>query len=99
MKKFLVKLLDRLHKRDKEPWAMFETSGIDDQGRIKIETFWNDAFIENARKFNLPGTTPEEVVTMFFVGAQIKPYHLPEDEIVSDAHINLSADTNSLKRG
>ncbi len=99
MKRFLLRLLEALHKRSKEPWAMFETNGIDGQGRVRIETYWNEAFIENARNNRLPGNTPEEIVTLFFVGAQIKPYNFEDDNVASDAHINLAADSNQLKRG
>jgi hypothetical protein len=84
--KFLSKLEEFLRKRSKEPWAKFETAGVED-GLVKYEMSWNPAFLENLKKAGFSGHNEQEIVENFFLGSIIIP---KEDALNEEFEKNLN---------
>lgn len=82
------------------PWAMFEVTGFEDDGRIKVEFNWNRAFIEHLNQIGFTAETPEDTVQLFFYTAQMKPTSLEGgDPAVQSADLpTLSPNTNRIVR-
>lgn len=100
VKKLLEKLLDNRRNASKEPWASFEVTGFEDDGRIKVQTNWNDAFIQQIHALGFKAETEEDSVQLFFYTAQARPTEFDggeEDPAVSEGHPNLQSDTHSLR--
>lgn len=93
----LTWLKDKLKSRSKAPWAEFETSGIEADGRIRWAMRWNDAFIDQLQRHGFTGITTEETVQNFFLMCQMAPDGIhPEDTVNPAAMPNLSAEADSL---
>ena len=100
VKKLLEKALDWRRNASKEPWASFEVTGFEDDGRIKVNTNWNDAFITKIYELGFKAETEEDSVQLFFYTAQARPTEfdgIDSEEAVSLDHPNLSSDTHSLR--
>lgn len=100
VKKLLEKALDWRRNASKEPWASFEVTGFEDDGRIKVQTNWNAAFIEKIYELGFKAETEEDSVQLFFYTAQARPTEFDgaeEDEAVSSGHPNLMGDTHTLR--
>ena len=100
MKKFLQKMLNWRHDKTKKPWASFEIMGFEEDGRIRVTTNWNQAFIEHIRGLGFHAETEEDSVQLFFYTAQARPTELSgieTDPAVSASHPNLRSDTHQLR--
>lgn len=99
VKSFLEKALNRVRNKSSEPWASFEVHGFEDDGRIKVKTNWNEAFIQKIHALGFKAETEEDSVQLFFYTAQARPTEFDgmEDEAVSEGHPNLMSDTHSLR--
>jgi len=100
VKKLLQKALNWRHNASTDPWASFEIMGFEPDGRIKVSTNWNDAFIKKIHALGFQAETPEESVQLFFYTAQARPTEMDSvdpGEAISSGHPNLSADTNMLR--
>ncbi len=95
----LVRLKEALARKSKEPWASFETTGPDDEGRVAFAISWNDAFIERLRKAGYQATTDEETVQMFFLSVRMVPEGLADDNTVNpEATPRLTSEANILRQ-
>jgi hypothetical protein len=99
VRSFLEKALNRVRDGSSEPWASFEVTGFEDDGRIKVNTNWNKAFIEKIYALGFKAETEEDSVQLFFYTAQARPTEFDgvDDEAVSPGHPNLMSDTHSLR--
>lgn len=100
VKKLLERALDWRRNASPEPWASFEVTGFEDDGRIKVQTNWNDAFIEKIYDLGFKAETEEDSVQLFFYTAQARPTEfdgVDVDEAVSEGHPNLQNDTHTLR--
>jgi len=95
---FLISLKEWLVRGKKEPWAVFETSGIDEEGRIAFSISTNKAFIKHLHAFGIQGTNDEETVQLFFLFTKMAPDAVGTDP--SNAPVNpidlpnLSSESN-----
>lgn len=86
------------------PWAMFEVVGFEDDGQIKVEFNWNQAFISHITKLGFVAENEEDAVQLFFFTSQMRPSSLVGDaENEMDLPINddlplLSDNSNRLVR-
>ncbi len=98
---WLLKLKELLSRKSKKPWACFETTGPDAEGRVAFSISFNDAFIQNLSDLGMSGTTPEETVQMFFLQMRMIPESMmdQEDTVNPDATPNLTNEVNQLIRG
>lgn len=100
VKDLLEKALNRVHNGEKEPWASFEVHGFEEDGRIKVKTNWNDAFIKKIYELGFKAETEEDSVQLFFYTAQARPTEFDgaeEDPAISVGHPNLQSDTHTLR--
>ena len=83
-------------EQTKEPWAMFEVIGFEDDGRIKVEFNWNDSFIKHLNSMGFQAETEEDTVQLFFYASQMRPTELSggDDPVQSDSHPTLSGQMN-----
>ena len=97
---FLVSLKERLAKGSKKPWACFETTGPDADGRVAFSISANKAFIQNLQNLGLGGINDEETVQMFFLQLRMIPDDMATDDAVNpDATPNLTNEANQFRRG
>ena len=95
----LTWLKEKFKSKSSQPWAEFETPGLDDQGRIKWIMRWNNAFIDSLRKSGFGGMTEEETVQQFFMMCQMMPDGMQPNETVNPTSMpNLSNEANSFRR-
>lgn len=84
------------------PWAMFEIVGFQDDGQVKVEFNWNDAFIRKLDQLGFTAETEEDTVQLFFYASQMKPTSLMEaggDESVQSEDLpQLSENSNRVAR-
>jgi hypothetical protein len=82
-----------------EPWAMFEINGFSDDGRIKVEFNWNDAFVVKIHALGFQAETAEDSVQLFFYASQMKPTQLSggDETVQSESHPQLSGQSNILR--
>lgn len=100
VKKLLEKWLDNRRNASKEPWASFEVTGFEDDGRIAVQTNWNKAFIDKIHSLGFKAETEEDSVQLFFYTAQARPTEFgneEDDAAVSSGHPNLQSDTHTLR--
>lgn len=86
--------------RSKEPWASFEVTGFEQDGRIKVDFNWNEAFIKKIHGLGFKAETEEDSVQLFFYASSMRPTQFDgaeEDPAISTGHPNLTADTHSLR--
>lgn len=95
-----LKEVDTVLSKLKDPTLIVISNGIGVDGRVKFEMKWNDLFIKNVNKHGISGATEEETAMLFIVGCQLKPEEFPahDEEVVSDSHPLLTAESNLLKR-
>lgn len=81
------------------PWATFEVTGFENDGRVKVEFNWNDAFITKLNDLGFQAETEEDSVQLFFYAAQLRPTELSEGDasVQSDSHPSLSANQNIIR--
>lgn len=97
---FLQKILTKRRDKSEEPWAAFEILGFEQDGRIKVTTSWNKAFINKIHELGFHAETEDDSVQLFFYTAQSRPTSMngaEEDPAVSTGHPNLQSDTHSLR--
>lgn len=100
VRKWVEKWLDKKRNESKEPWASFEVTGFENDGRIKVTTNWNSAFIKKIHDLGFHAETEQDSVQLFFYTAQARPTSLYGDEenpARSSGHPNLSNDTHELR--
>ena len=100
VKRFLRWAFDKSMDRQKEPWAMFEIAGFEEDGRIKVKFNWNTAFIKKAQELGFQAETEEDTVQLFFYASTMRPTDLSigDDPVQSDAHPTLSGQQNTVMR-
>lgn len=91
---WLLQLKELIARRSKKPWACFETTGPDKDGRVGFSISYNDAFIQNLSNLGMSGTTPEETVQLFFLQMRMVPENMMEAEqtVNPEAMPNLSSE-------
>jgi hypothetical protein len=96
--KLIRRLFTSQQEKSKEPWASFEITNVERDGRAKVAFSWNEAFINYIHKQGVQGMSDEESVQLFFMMARMSPEEqaiLGGDETVqSAAHPNLSQPAN-----
>ena len=94
----LTAIVEIIRKMSKKPWASFETSGPDKDGRVAFTISCNKAFIERLKKAGYQGDSEEELVQLFFISSQMLPEHLMEDDSINPAEMpKLTSEANILK--
>lgn len=94
-----ISLKEALAQRSKKPWACFETTGPDVDGRVAFSISSNKAFIKNLQDLGMGGINDEETLHMFFIRARMIPEYM-DDNTVSPAETpNLSHEANQFRRG
>lgn len=98
---WLISLRELLVRKSKKPWACFETTGPDADGRVAFSISHNRAFVANLSRLGMGGITPEETVQMFFLQMRMLPEALAnqEDTVNPEATPNLSNEANQFRRG
>jgi hypothetical protein len=89
---FLSKIEEFFRNRSKTPWAKFETNGVGEDGLVKFQMTWNNAFLENVAAVGFTGHNAQEVVENFLLGSIM----IPKDENFHEALGENSA-KNSLQ--
>jgi hypothetical protein len=85
MKQFLQKILNWLNERSKVPYANFEITDFEQDGRVKVTFNWNSAFIKKIHAMGFQAETEEDSVQLFFYTASLRPTQLAsQDEVVVD---------------
>lgn len=99
VRRLLERALNRVRKNADEPWGSFEIHGFEDDGRIRVRTDWNDAFIAKIHELGFRAETEEDSVQLFFYTAQARPTEFDgvEEEAVTEGHPNLQHDTHTLR--
>jgi hypothetical protein len=97
---FLISLQEKFARMSKKPWANFETTGPDQEGRVGFSISWNKAFINNLHAMGMQGINDEETVQMFFLSARMVPEEMVKDvETVNPAEMpGLTNEANTLRR-
>jgi hypothetical protein len=82
-----------------EPWAMFEISGFEDDGRLKVGFSRNQPFIDKIRELGYVAETEDDSVQLFFYTSQMRPTQLSvgDDPVQSAEHPQLSGQQNVLR--
>lgn len=96
---FLTSLKEFLRKRSKKPWAAFETSGPDAEGRLEFTMSWNNSFVNRLKSVGYEADSEEEMVQMFFISTAMIPENLVGDDSINPSSMpKLSSEANYLKR-
>jgi len=83
------------------PWAMFEVVGFEDDGRIKVEFNWNQAFIEHLDTLGFTAESEEDTVQLFFYTSQMRPTNIgqavedDEDDLPVNEDLPMLSDPNN----
>lgn len=87
-----------LQESTETPWAMFEIADFKDDGQIKVEFNWNQAFIKRINALGFQAETEEDSVQLFFYTSQMKPTSLSggDDAVQADGTPNLSSPANRM---
>lgn len=98
MRNLIVKLLEKVDERSKQPRASFTIDGFEENGRVKVAFTWNKAFVEKIKSMGFEAETDEDCVQLFFFASAMRPMQLSEgdDPVQSAAHPQLSAQQNVL---
>lgn len=82
-----------------EPWAVFEVTGFEADGRIKVSFNWNSTFITKIHALGFQAETEEDSVQLFFYASQMKPTELASGDagVSSESHPQLSGQQNRLR--
>ena len=95
----LIQLKELLMRRSKKPWACFETTGPDREGRVAFTISYNNAFVENLRNQGMAATPAEETVQLFFLQMRMLPESMMDDAVNPEATPNLTNEANQFRRG
>lgn len=96
----LIRFKEFLSRRSKSPWACFETTGPDSEGKVAFSINYNNAFVENLRKLGMGATNDEETVQLFFLQMRMLPDELVDDETINpESTPNLTNEANQFRRG
>lgn len=99
--RWIRRLFDRSMEKRKDPWALFEIAGFEDDGRIKVNFNWNKAFIEKIQSMGFHAETEEDSVQLFFYASTMRPTGLAvdprDDSIQSLEHPTLSSINNEFR--
>lgn len=81
------------------PWAVFEITGFETDGRVKVEFAWNSTFITKIRELGFHAETEDDSVQLFFYASQMRPSDLSggDQPSQSDQHPQLSGAQNVLR--
>lgn len=97
---YAQKLADQKEAAD-VPWACFEISDFEADGRIKVKFNWNPQFIAKIKQLGFQAETDEDTVQLFFYTSSMRPTQLandPQDDpIQSSAHPSLSSIQNEIR--
>jgi hypothetical protein len=98
---WLIRLKELIMRRSKKPWACFETSAPDKDGKVAFSISYNDAFALRLIEQGMGAATYEETVQMFFLQLRMIPEELvgTEDAVNPDATPNLTNEANQFRRG
>lgn len=96
---WLLRLKEWLAKRSKKPWATFETTGPDENGRLPFTIYANPAFINLLKKHGMGATTDEETLQLFFLQTRMVPEEFEDDTINPEGTPNLTNEANQFRRG
>jgi hypothetical protein len=81
-------------KRSKKPWVEIVSDGIED-GQVKLEFEWNDAFIKEIRDHGFVGHTEEECIQQWLEALTRQTTQEIEEEVVDhpspENHPSLSS--------
>lgn len=67
---------DFIKNYSKKPWASFEITEFEQDGRVKVECNWNKAFIEKIYSLGFQAETEQDSVQLFFYTSQLRPTEL-----------------------
>lgn len=76
------------------PWAMFEIADFPEDGQVKVEFNWNEAFIKRINALGFQAENEQDSVQLFFYTASMKPSEL--DEAVAEGTPNLGSPLNRV---
>lgn len=98
VRKLLSTLIDKIDQRSNEPRGSFVVTGFENDGRVKIEFNWNDAFIKKIKSLGFEAETDEDSVQLFFFASQMRPQSLAvgDDPVQSENHPSLSGQQNVI---
>ena len=98
---WLINFKEFLARRSKKPWACFETTGPNADGRVAFSISFNTAFARNLQNLGMGGTNDEETVQLFFMQLRMIPEDLvdQEDIVNPEDTPNLSNEANKFVRG
>lgn len=99
-RKLLISLQEKISTASKKPWACFETTGPNEEGRLPFTVSYNKAFVNNLKAQGYEGMTDEEIVQMFFISTRMLPESMvnEEDTVNPEEMPNLSREANSFRR-
>ncbi|MEM2159631.1 MAG: hypothetical protein QXN55_01600 [Candidatus Nitrosotenuis sp.] len=84
--KFTNWLTEKIQNKSKRPWGQFTVSGIN-EGMLRFQMQWNQAFLDNLHDNGFRGTSDEETVQNFLLGSLMWPKELNVDNTInSDEH-------------
>lgn len=95
----LIRLKELLMRRSKKPWATFETTGPDSEGRVEFSISYNMAFVANLHKQGMGATSPEETVQLFFLQMRMLPEDVMDDSVNPEGTPTLTNEANQFRRG
>ena len=83
------------------PWASFEVNGFEDDGRVKVDFTWNQAFVKKIKALGFEAETDQDCVQLFFFASSLRPTTMADsasdDPVQSTAHPQLSEIHNELR--
>jgi len=99
-RRLLIALQEKIVANSDVPWACFETTGPDKEGRLPFTVSYNKAFVKNLVEQGYQGMNDEETVQMFFISTRMLPESMMIDEdTVNPAEMpNLTNEANTLRR-
>src|SRR5271163_4365076 len=100
---WLISLKEKIAGYSKTPWAAFETTGPDKEGRLGFSIAWNPAFVRNLEQLGMAGQSEEETIQLFFLQLRMIPESMdPAAEVETvnpEATPNLTDEANKFVRG
>ena len=61
----ILNFFSKNKKESKEPYFNLISSGVNEDGVVKLEVDWNDAFIKELRKQGFKGINDEELIQTY----------------------------------
>lgn len=82
------------------PWACFEIVAFEDDGQVKVDFNWNDAFIKKINSHGFQAETEQDSVQLFFYTAQMRPTQISnmggDQTVQSENHPGMSDPANRV---